>query len=92
MPNVALELAEAFFTERIALDAPPTHARRPMTKPRAYTTLHLLPSAPLAVAEASYAALHVSGLTTEQQRELDEAIALIRHIPVTEETPSLDTS
>ena len=47
---------------------------------------------PLAVAEASYAALHVSGLTTEQQRELDEAIALIRHIPASGETPSLDTS
>jgi hypothetical protein len=91
MPNVALELAEAFFTERIALDAPPTHARRPMTKPRAYTTLHLLDSAPLVV-EASYAALRVSGLTTEQQRALDEAIARIRHIPATEETPSLDTS
>lgn len=90
--ETALELAAAFFTERIALDTPPTRARRPMTQHRAYATLHLLPSAPLAVAEASYAALCASGRTTEQQRALDEAIALIRHIQASDETPSLDTS
>lgn len=76
--DVALALAAGFFTELIELDEPPKRARRPMTKPRAYATLHLLTSAPLAVAEASYAVLCASAPTTGRQRALDEAIALIR--------------
>ena len=89
--EVALELAEAFFTELVALDELPKRARRPMTEHRAYVTLHLLTSAPLVVAEASYVALCASPPTTKQQRELDEAIALIRLVQATPETPSPDT-
>lgn len=81
--ETALTLTKAFFTELIELDEQPKRARRPMTKPRAYATLHLLTSAPLAVTEASYAVLSTSAPTTGQQRELDEAIALIRRIQAT---------
>jgi hypothetical protein len=76
--ELALDLAAQHFLECIALDVQPTHARRPMTEGRAYTTLFLLEIAPLAVAEASYAVLRAAARARAHQRELDDAIAMVR--------------